>query len=141
MKKGISTFIKGNKIASIAYIDEGNKPHSFHCFYVFDEINYLLFFKSSSGTYHAKSLSNNSCIAGSILPHKIDFLALKGVQFTGSIITENIPGNVNPDSYYHKKSPLAIAKPGHVWCIQLQMVKMTDNTNVFGEKLRWQKAI
>ena len=140
MKKEISTFIKENKIASIACIDENSNPYCFNCFYIFDETNYLLFFKSSSETYHSKALSKRQNVAGTILPDKIDFIALKGIQFTGTVITENFPGNISPDSYFHKKMPLALAKPGRVWCIQLEMVKMTDNTNIFGKKLRWQKT-
>jgi uncharacterized protein YhbP (UPF0306 family) len=39
-----------------------------------------------------------------------------------------------------QKIPFALAKPGDVWCIQLEMIKMTDNTQVFGKKLMWNKA-
>jgi len=139
-EKEISLFIKENKIASIACIDENNNPYCFNCFYVFDEMNFLLFFKSSLETYHSRSLSKRQNVAGSILPDKINLVALKGIQFTGTIITDNFPGNINPDSFFHKRLPLALVKPGHVWCIQLEMVKMTDNTNIFGKKLKWQKA-
>lgn len=140
MKKELINFIKENKIASISCVDSDSKPYCFHCFYVFDEKNYIIFFKSSLNTHHAKLLSNNQNIAGSILPDKIDFLALKGIQFTGTILTSNFPNNINPELYYHKKLPFALAKPGHVWFIRLEMVKMTDNTNIFGKKLRWERA-
>ncbi|MEJ6980345.1 pyridoxamine 5'-phosphate oxidase family protein [Pedobacter sp. P351] len=140
MKKEILNFIKENKIATIACSDENNKPYCFHCFYIFDEINNMLFFKSSLNTYHSKAIINNPGIAGSILPNKIDFIALKGIQFTGIILTKDFPDDVNPNHYYHKKLPLALAKPGNVFCIKLEMVKMSDNTNIFGEKLLWQRS-
>ena len=138
MEKEITDFIKKNKIASIACIDGNNTPYCFHSIYVFDEKNNLVFFKSSSNTHHSKLLLKNLHVAGSILPDKIDFIALKGIQFTGTILTENFPDSIKPETYYHKKIPLALAKAGHVWCIQLEMVKMTDNTIIFGKKLRWQ---
>ncbi|MBC7913132.1 MAG: pyridoxamine 5'-phosphate oxidase family protein [Pyrinomonadaceae bacterium] len=140
MKKEIIQFIKENKIASISCVDRDHKPYCFHCFYVFDEINNLLFFKSSLSTHHSKLLSNNPNIAGSILPDKMDFMALKGIQFTGTIIQSNFPHHINPELYYHKKLPLALAKPGHVWFAQLEMVKMSDNTNIFGKKLKWERS-
>ena len=140
MKKEISDFIKGNKIASIACADSSGRPYCFHCFYVFDEVNCVLFFKSSLNTHHSKLLANNPYVAGSILPSRIDFLALKGVQFTGTIIKDTIPGNINPELFYHKKLPLSLAKPGHVWFLQLEMIKMSDSTNLFGKKLRWERA-
>ena len=139
MEKEIADFIKENRIAAICCIDRNNLPYCFHCFYAFDEKNYLLFFKSSSKTLHSKLLSENPHIAGSILPEKLEILALKGIQLTGKILYDQSFKHVNPDSYYHKQFPLALIKPGHVWCIELATVKMTDNTNIFGKKLNWPK--
>lgn len=139
MQKGIIDFIKENKIATICCTDGDSTPHCFHCFYVLDEDNHLLFFKSSSQTKHSKLLANNPNIAGSILPDKIDLLSLKGIQFSGKIIYSEFPNNIKPDTFYHKKMPFALAKPGHVWCIELTKIKMTDNTKIFGKKLRWEK--
>lgn len=139
MKKEIVDFIKENKIAAVCCNDANNIPYCFHCFYAFDEKNCLLFFKSSSQTFHAKLLSENPYIAGSILPGKIELLALKGIQLSGTVLYKEIPDHINPAAYYHKRFPLSLAKPGDVWCIQLEMVKMTDNTNVFGKKLTWNK--
>lgn len=139
MNKDISNFIKDNRIASIACVDANNRPYCFNCFYVFDEKNNLLFFKSSLNTYHSRLIAGNQNIAGSILPDKIDFLSLKGIQFTGTILTKDFPENLNPELFYHKKFPLALAKPGHVWFVQLEMVKLSDNTNIFGKKLKWKR--
>ena len=139
MDSEIIDFIKENKIAAFCCSDANNKPYCFHCFYAFDEKNYLLFFKSSSQTFHSKMLSENPFIAGSILPGKIELLALKGIQLRGTILYNEFPDQIEPAAYYHKRFPLALAKRGEVWCIQLEMVKMTDNTNVFGRKSTWKK--
>lgn len=132
----ITNFISANKIAAVCCTD-GNIPYCFHCFYVFDPDNFLLFFKSSDETWHSKLLAENAAVAGSILPQKLELLALKGIQFTGTVLYNGIPDQIKPETFYHKRLPLGLAKPGHVFCIQLESIKMTDNSLVFGKKLLW----
>jgi uncharacterized protein YhbP (UPF0306 family) len=139
MDKYIINFINENKIASICCNDEKNNPHCFHCFYAFDEKNYLLFFKSSISTLHSVLLSEGSIIAGSILPEKINYLALRGIQLRGRIICDISALKMDPDTFYHTKNPIALAKAGKVWCIELLKVKMSDNTRFFGSKLNWER--
>lgn len=135
----ITNFISESKIATICCTDLEGVPYCFNCFYVFDEKNQLLFFKSSVETFHSKLLFQNAVVAGTILPQKLEFLALKGIQFTGIVLYNDIPDQIRPEVYYHKRLPLGLTKPGHVFCIQLEMIKMTDNTNIFGKKLVWNK--
>jgi len=136
MKKEISDFIKKNKIAAVSCAGLDVSPYVFHCFYAFDLKNKFLFFKSSPNSFHSSILNDNPKTAGSILPEKINLLALKGIQFTGIILND---GDIDSEYFYHKKFPFAIAKPGKVWCIQLEMIKMTDNTRAFGTKLKWER--
>ena len=136
MRKEIISFISENKIASITCLNENGLPYCFHCFYAFDAQNYFLFFKSSLSTQHAKFLLNNPNVAGSILPDKINFTALKGAQFSGKLI-DKYPANVSPSAFYHKHLPMALTKPGQVWTIKLEELKMTDNSLLFGKKLEW----
>ncbi|MDB5012938.1 MAG: hypothetical protein JWQ25_1140, partial [Daejeonella sp.] len=96
-------------------------------------------FKSSASSYHSTLLSKNTAVAGTILANKIEWLSLKGIQFTGKVLDNSFPHPVKPQTYYHKVFPLAVAKPGDVWCIKLEMIKMTDNSQVFGKKLEWHK--
>ncbi|HET8827824.1 MAG TPA: hypothetical protein VFM79_00710 [Pelobium sp.] len=140
MKKDLVDFIDENQIATICCLDIENKPYCFNCFYVFEPTHKLLFFKSSENSFHAKSLKLNAAISGTILPAKISFLALKGLQFTGHILYDDFPLATSPTKYYHQRNPLALAKAGEVWCIQLTKTKMTDSTRVFGEKLVWEKT-
>jgi uncharacterized protein YhbP (UPF0306 family) len=74
------------------------------------------------------------------LPGKIEILTLKGIQLSGVILSTINTGCINPTTYYHKKFPYALAKPGDVWCIQLLEVKMTDNSHVFGKKYTWKRT-
>jgi uncharacterized protein YhbP (UPF0306 family) len=140
MKRELTDFINENKIATICCLDADNKPYCFNCFYVFEPVEKLLLFKSSADTFHAKSLKLNAEISGTILPQKSNFLALKGLQFTGRVLYDDFPLAIAPSSYYHQQNPMALAKAGDVWCIQLIKAKMTDSTRIFGEKLVWEKA-
>lgn len=139
MNENILNFINENKIATICCLDIDNKPYCFNCFYVFEPIQKLLFFKSSAQTFHAQSLKLNPEISGTILPQKINILTLKGLQFSGQVLYKDFPLAVSPANYYHQRNPMALAKGGEVWCIQLGKAKMTDSTKVFGAKLTWEK--
>lgn len=135
----IDKFISENKIAAICCTDKQSNPYCFHCFYVFDSKNHLLFFKSSSETFHARLLLDNPGVAGSILPEKIEFLALKGIQFTGKVLYDEIPDKISPEAFYYKRLPLGLTKPGKIYCIQLESIKLTDNSVIFGKKFEWTK--
>ena len=139
LNNDISRFIADNKIASICCVDSNNTPWSFHCFYVFDAKNQLLFFKSSTRSHHAELLSKNPAVSGSILPHKLEFMALKGIQFTGSVLNTAIPDQIDPELFYHKRLPLGLTKPGKVYSIQLETIKMTDSSRIFGGKSEWNR--
>lgn len=139
MTSGIREFIRNNQIASIACIDAAGKPYIFHCFYAFDEEQNFLFFKSSEATYHAKALNQNPNISGGILPKQLDFLKMKGIQFRGNLISNEIPDTLKLEVFYHKKFPFALAKSGKVWTVRLDEIKMTDNTILFGQKLKWER--
>ena len=137
MDKRIIDFIGQQKTASVCCLDEKNLPYCFSVFFVFDEDKQRLYFKSSAASNHARFLLTNKRVAGTILPDKLNLLAIRGVQFTGFIC--------NSDSAhfgaatYHKKIPLALAMPGDVWVIQMETMKMTDNTIGIGKKIVWNR--
>ena len=140
MLEEISDFIKINKVATICCLNEEGAPYCFNCFYTFQEKTHLLLFKSSANSYHSKLLSKNNQVAGTILPNKLELLSLKGIQFSGRILYDSFPEQILPTISYHIAYPAAIAKPGHVWCVALEIVKMTDNSQVFGKKIGWCKS-
>jgi uncharacterized protein YhbP (UPF0306 family) len=73
------------------------------------------------------------------MPDKLNMLAIRGVQFTGFIMEDTISSHHHATAEYHKKIPLALAMPGEVWSIQLETIKMTDNTIGLGKKIYWQR--
>jgi uncharacterized protein YhbP (UPF0306 family) len=138
MDKAIVDFIDKQKVTSVSCLDEKNRPYCFSVFYLFDHIQKRLYFKSSASSHHAHYLAQNKIIAGTILPDKLNLLAVRGVQFTGYII-ETGSAQHHAAAEYHKRYPHALAMPGHVWTIQLQAIKMTDNTIGIGKKICWQR--
>jgi len=80
----------------------------------------------------------NEEIAGSILPDKLNMLAIKGLQFTGKYITADNALAKDASISYYKKYPFALAMSGEIWTLQFTGMKMTDNMNKgLGEKLSW----
>src|SRR6266542_3951595 len=107
MDKRIIEFISRQKTASICCLDENNNPYFFMVFFFFDENKNRLYFKSSSSSNHARWLLMNRRIAGTILPDKLNLLAIRGIQFTGFICSGD---SINiAASVYHKKIPFGLA--------------------------------
>ena len=73
------------------------------------------------------------------MPDKLDKKLIKGVQFLGEALNENDKLCVEASKIYHKKIPLAIAIPGEVQTIRLDVIKMTDNFLGITKKHTWQR--
>ena len=141
MDKRIMEFAQNQKVASICCLDERGRPYCFSCFFSLDGEDELLYFKSSSDSYHANLMCIKPEIAGAILPDKLNMLAIKGIQFSGSVLPVNHVLTKNASKHYHSKYPFALAISGNVYTVQLTKIKMTDNSNVFGKKIAWERAV
>jgi Uncharacterized protein conserved in bacteria len=126
--------------ASISCVDDDGNPYCFSCFYAFNAEEGLLYFKSSPVSYHIKLMMQKPGIAGSILPDKLQVLAVKGVQFQGIVLSPGHELVKGASRIYHRKFPFAYAIPGEVWAIQIIRIKMTDSTKSFGKKLQWERS-
>jgi len=136
MNDKMISFLKNQTCASISGIDADGNPYCFNCFYVFDAENGSIYFKSSAETFHGQCMLNNQNVAGTILPDKLNKLALKGIQFTGRIsFDEELKERAV--ATYHREYPLALAMHGQVWKIKLLSAKLTDNSLGFGKKIKW----
>ena len=138
MDERIIEFIKAQKVASIACVDQQGNPYCFSCFFAFDDKKNLLYFKSSASAHHSQLLIQFASVAGTINPDKLNTLAIKGIQFTGVLLDKEDILCKHAGSAYHMEYPFALAMPGVVWTIQLLSVKYTDNTLGFGKKLTWE---
>ena len=139
MNETIFKFIEKQTCASVCCVDENAAPYCFSCFYVFNQKDGLLYFKSSLSAKHSMIIANNPVIAGTILPDKLNVLLVKGIQFVGIILSENHPLTKQAAAYYYKKNPAAMAMPGEIWTIQIDTIKMTDSTLGFGKKINWNR--
>ncbi len=137
MDERIVDFLEGQKVAMICCVDEESKPYCFSCFYAFDKEKALFYFKSSASAHHSALLRSNPAVAGGVQPDKLNPLAIKGIQFTGSVIDPKNELSFDAAKIYHKKFPFALAMPGEVWTIQSEMIKLTDNSIGFGKKTIW----
>ena len=132
----IVSFLKGNTNLTLATCS-ANIPYCADCFYVYEEKRNLLIFKSKPETYHIKQAKENRSVAGSITPDRLNAARIQGIQFCGSFLE---PGKELEDPLkkaYYKKYPFALSFPGNIWAIELDYIKMTDNTLGFGNKIEW----
>ena len=101
-------FLNQNKVITVCLVDNKNHPYCINCFYVFDENSKCLIFKSSHGTYHQGLIKDSASVSGTILPEKIDTLKLRGIQFTGKLISSIKVETLNLNSKYLKKYPFGL---------------------------------
>jgi len=139
MKIKIVDFLKKQTAASISCVNEIYEPYSFSCFFAFNSTEKLLYFKSSESASHSRMILKNPNVSGTIMPDKLNKLAIKGIQFTGFVLDRNEPVCADASGNYYFKFPLAVAIPGVVWTIQLNQLKMTNNVLGIFEKLSWQR--
>ncbi len=139
MIQHIASFIAKQTYATICCVDGNGVPYCFNCVFAFDEEKKLLYFKSSAETYHVQLFKENKYLAGTILPDKHKPLTVQGVQFTGALLDAADSETSEASKKYHRQHPLALAKKGMVWTIQINTLKMTDSTKGFGAKIHWQR--
>ncbi len=140
MNKNIIQFINDQTCASVCCVDEQGNPYCFSCFYAFNSVDGLLYFKSSPASRHSSIISKKPFIAGTIQPDKLNILQVKGIQFEGIVLKENHPFTKQASGFYYKKHPIALAMSGEIWTIQMNSIKMTDSSMGFGKKINWDRS-
>ena len=140
MNDNILSFLKKQTAASICCINELNEPNSFSVFVAFNSTEKLLYLKSPATAYHSKVLMQSPKVSGTIMPDKLNKLAIKGIQFTGEMLTEEDPVCRDASKRDYSKFPVALAIPGVVWTIQLTQVRMVDNFPGRFKKYSWERT-
>lgn len=139
MNEIILHFAQNQKVATICCINEDGNPYCFSCFFLFNSEEYLLYFKSSPASYHVGLMIKKPVVSDTILPDKLNTLAIKGIQFEGFVLP---PGHLlanGSSKNYYRKFPFALAVSGEVYTIQLTGIKMTDGSKGFGKKIIWKR--
>ena len=137
MNERIKNFISKQACASICCIDEEGRPYCFSCFYAFNPDEMMLYFKSSVDSHHSGLLKKNPVIAGTIVTDKINLFQIKGIQFEGIVL----PNEMQAGDFYYKRHKIAIAVAGEIWTIRIDKIKYTDNSLGFGKKLLWKRQL
>ncbi len=138
MDQKIKRYISANKVLTLA-TSINDKPYCANCFYVFDEVNKTLIFLSDAKTQHIAEGLQNSNVAGTINTEVTTVAKIQGIQFTGEFVNPSEEQQKTFYAIYYKKFPFAKAKPSPIWGIELDWIKMTDNTLGFGKKLIWER--
>lgn len=136
MDQEIAAFIAGQKVATVACASE-NIPYCFNCYYSFMEQEGLLVYKSSFGTHHEDLLSRNKRVAGTIIPEEISVATIRGIQFEGVLLDDQLDLSIKASSSYYLRYPFAMAMPGKIYVLEIRHIKFTDNTRGFGFKQEW----
>ncbi len=103
------------------------------CFYWYDAQSKALVFASDPDTHHMRAILDNPEVAGTIAPQRHAIHNIQGVQFRGSVH----PVNLEQKRGYLNRFPMARSMKLHLWSIELEWVKMTDNTLGFKTKILW----
>ena len=140
MNETIIQFLQEQSSASICCVDAEEKPYCFNCYYAFNSISGLLYFKSSANSHHAALMHENPFVAGTVLPDKLNKILIKGIQFEAIVLDTRKPLVKRTLGIYLKKHPLALAIPGDIWALQINYIKMTDSTLGFGKKIIWNRG-
>lgn len=139
MDERIIQFLLQQTCATICCTDREGNPYCFNCYYVFNQHEKLIYFKSSPDTHHAFLLAQNPVIAGTVLPDKLNKLMTRGIQLKGKVLIHHQPLALGASAHYHKKLPMALAMKGEVYTIRLDSIKMKDSHLGGGANLTWKR--
>lgn len=116
-------------------VSKEDMPYCCNLFYAYDQESSALIFTSDTTTHHAQLFEQNSCVAGSIVLETRIVGKVQGLQLCGMIK----PAIEGDKSLYIKRFPYALAADLTLWRLEIDFMKLTDNTLGFGKKLIWHK--
>ncbi|MEI8204064.1 MAG: pyridoxamine 5'-phosphate oxidase family protein [Bacteroidota bacterium] len=139
LSQGIIKFIHQHHLLSLA-TTENNIPWCASCFYVFDNEKQQFIITSDLETRHAKEALEQPVVAGTIALETAVIGKIRGIQFAGSIY-QPVGKELNAAKvHYLKKFPYAVLMKTHIWIINAEIIKFTDNRLGFGKKILWRRS-
>ncbi|PPI86563.1 hypothetical protein [Candidatus Pantoea edessiphila] len=96
-----------------------------------------LLFMTNLDTKHGLYLSNNPHIVGTINNCTKNISLIKGIQYTGFVSILTGYKEKKALCHYYKRFPMLHTLDSSIWSINLNEIKMTDNTVKFGNKIIW----
>ena len=119
--KKIERFISHHNVLTLATATNDGAPYCCNCFYAYDADTAAFIFTTDSTTRHGQMMSENNRV--------------QGLQITGTIK----PAADGDKMTYIKSFPYAAVADLHLWRLEADFLKLTDNTLGFGKKLIWQR--
>ncbi len=132
MDERIIKFIKKHHVLTLA-TSNNNMPYCANAFYAFDAARGRLIFTSSCDTRHGEEMTANPHVAASIVWETKLVGRIQGAQITGQVAK----ADAEDKACYIKRFPYTALAELHLWAIEPQGIKYTDNTLGFGKKLIW----
>lgn len=133
-------FLMKHHAMSVA-VCKDDVPWSATCYYTFDPDYVRLIFVSDPQTRHMSNLLLNNRVSGTISNDERNILLIKGVQFSGRVFRAEVDYLVKAKKQFVKKFPFAFLKKLTLWFVEIDYVKMTDNSKFFSAKTHWKRNI
>lgn len=130
----IARYLKKQHVLSLC---SGNPVWCANCFYVFDSERVVFWLMTETETRHGAQMLGDPLVAGTINGQPKSVMLIKGVQYSGRIIRLEGEEQQMARKAYIRRFPIAAKVSAPLWEIQLDELKMTDNTLGFGKKLSW----
>lgn len=133
--KKIEQFISRHHVLTLATATADGAPYCCNCFYAYDPQTAAFIFTTDPKTRHGQMMEINNRVAASIVLETRTVGKVQGLQITGKV-KQAIDGD---KLLYLKDFPYAIVADLHLWRLEAEFLKLTDNRLGFGKKLIWQR--
>lgn len=136
----IITFLKEHHVLTLCTINADGLPWANNAFYAFNKHTASFYILSAHETRHGQAMLTNPCVCGTVCNTPQGFQEIKGIQFTAT--ATQLQGGCAQLAYcrFYRAFPFAqtiSATP--IWSIDMQYIKMTDNSSGFGHKETWNR--
>ncbi len=135
MESKIVKFIDKHHVMTLATQSEQG-VYCANAFYAFDSKSGALIFSSDVTTRHGAEMVENRAVAASIVLETKIVGKIQGVQIVGRIVEST----ADDRALYISKFPYAIVMELNMWRLEIDHLKLTDNTLGFGKKLIWNRV-
>ncbi len=140
MDKRIEKFIKKHHVLTLATAlinaDGVAEAYCANMFYAFCAEQCCFVFTTSVDTRHGAEAFQNCRVAGSVVLETRVVGKVQGLQFQGCMTQTE---DEALKKVYLKKYPYAALADLNLWALEVDFLKLTDNTLGFGKKLIWRK--
>ena len=133
--KKIERFIARHHVLTLATATIEGAPYCCNCFYAYDKASAAFIFTSDPATRHVQMMAENERVAASIVLETRIVGKVQGLQITGHAKQATEADRMT----YIKSFPYAAVADLHLWRLEADFLKLTDNTLGFGKKLIWQR--